>query len=179
MDIPDPAATLAAVHRVLRPGGSFTFAITHPCLVPSGSRWTSAAEGGPECQVRGYVTEEYTAPPNAPGDRRRVGTYHRTLMTYLNLLTVSGFTLDQSAEPQATGLSAERQSGAAAAPMFLIAPPAVVIGLSHGLRGDGARTSDAAEVSGLFGTVCRWGQFEDSSQSGAKATSCIKALDSR
>jgi len=121
MDIPDLEATLIAVRRVLRAGGAFVFAITHPCLIPPGSRWTDESEGGPGRHVRGYFNEGYSVPPYAPGVRGRVGTHHRTLATYLNALVGAGITLDRIAEPRATGLAAERQPGAVEVPMFFIA----------------------------------------------------------
>lgn len=121
IDIPDLDATVAAVRRVLRPDGVFTFSITHPCITPPGSRWTTAEAGGPGRYVRGYFAEGYATLPDAPGVRGRVGTYHRMLATYLNTLTDSGFTLERIAEPQATGAAAARQPGAVEAPMFLVA----------------------------------------------------------
>ena len=121
MDIPDLNATVMAVRRVLRPGGAFVFSITHPCVVPPGSHWTTAEEGGPGRHVRGYFVEGYATLPDAPGVRGRVGTQHRTLATYLNTLTDARFTLERIAEPQATGVAAARQPGATEAPMFLIA----------------------------------------------------------
>ena len=120
MDIPRLDEVVAAVRRVLRVGGIFVFSITHPCLVPPGSRWTSEAEGGPGRHVRGYFSEGYAALPNAPGVRGRVGTYHRTLATYLNTFAQAGFVLRGVAEPRAVGDAAERQPGAAEAPMNLV-----------------------------------------------------------
>lgn len=38
MDIPDLPATLCTVARILRPGGWFVFAITHPCVQMPDSR---------------------------------------------------------------------------------------------------------------------------------------------
>jgi len=121
MDIPDFEATGSAVRRVLRPGGAFTFSITHPCIVPPGSWWTTVGEGGPGRHVRGYFSEGYATLPDAPGVRGRVGTHHRTLATYLNTLADAGFTLERIVEPQATGAAAARQPGAVEAPMFLVA----------------------------------------------------------
>lgn len=121
MDIPDLPATVAAVRRVLRREGAFTFSITHPCITPPGSRWTMAEEGGPGRHVRSYFDEGYAALPDSPGVRGRIGTHHRTLATYLNTLYDAGFVLERIAEPQATGAAAARQPGAVEAPMFLVA----------------------------------------------------------
>jgi ubiquinone/menaquinone biosynthesis C-methylase UbiE len=121
MDIPDLDAVGEAICRVLRIGGVFAFSITHPCVVPPGSYWTTEAEGGPGRHVLGYFAEGFAVPPYSPGVRGKVGTYHRTLSTYLNTLADIGFTLDRIAEPRATGLAAERQPAAAEAPMFLVA----------------------------------------------------------
>ncbi len=66
MDIPDLDAVMAAVWRVLRPGGAFVFSIAHPCIVPPGSYWTTEADGGPGRHVRGYFAEGFTVPPHAP-----------------------------------------------------------------------------------------------------------------
>ncbi len=121
IDIPDLDAVVAAVWRVLRPGGAFAFVITHPCIVPPGSSWTVGPEGELGRHVRGYFTEGFTVPPHAPGVRGKVGTYHRTLSTYLNTLAAAGFTLERAAEPPATGVAAEHQPGFAEVPMFLVA----------------------------------------------------------
>ncbi len=121
MDIPRLEGVVTAVRRVLRGDGIFVFSVTHPCIVPPGSWWTIATEGGPGRHVRGYFSEGYSVPPHAPGVRGRVGTYHRTLATYLNTFARAGFVLERVAEPRAAGDAAERQPGATEAPMFLVA----------------------------------------------------------
>lgn len=121
MDIAELEPALAAVRRVLRVGGAFVFSITHPCLISPGSRWTTAAEGGPGRHVRGYFAEGYSVPPFAPGVRGRVGMHHRMLATYLNTLLDVGLTLDRVAEPRGTGLAAERRPSTAEVPMFFVA----------------------------------------------------------
>ena len=121
IDIPDLDAVVAAVWRVLRPGGAFVFAITHSCIVPPGSSWTMGPEGELGRHVRGYYEEGFVVPPHAPGVRGKVGTYHRTLSTYLNTLAAARFTLERIAEPRATGVAAARQPGFAEVPMFLVA----------------------------------------------------------
>ena len=121
IDIPDLDAVVAAVRRCLRPGGAFVFAITHSCIVPPGSSWTMGPEGELGRHVRGYYAEGFVVPPHAPGVRGKVGTYHRTLSTYLNTLAAARFILERIAEPRATGVAAERQPGFAEVPMFLAA----------------------------------------------------------
>jgi SAM-dependent methyltransferase len=121
MDIAELEPALAAVRRVLRVGGAFVFSITHPCLISPGSRWTTAAEGGPGRHVCGYFAEGYSVPPFAPGVRGRVGMHHRMLATYLNTLLDVGLALDRVAEPRGTGLAAERRPSTAEVPMFFVA----------------------------------------------------------
>lgn len=120
MDIPHVEALAGTTRRILRSGGIVVFSITHPCIIPPGSWWTAAAEGGPGRHVRGYFTEGYSVPPHAPGVRRRVGTHHRTLATYLNTFARVGFVLQRVAKPRASGHAAQRQPGATEAPMFLV-----------------------------------------------------------
>jgi SAM-dependent methyltransferase len=100
MDIPDLEATYAAVQRVLRPGGRFVFAITHPCFQAPGTRIET--DGAGNFQVRAvsrYTEEGFWRSDNPAGIRGKVGSYHRTLATYLNMLLAAGFTLTRMAEP--------------------------------------------------------------------------------
>ena len=109
MDIPDLDATLASVVRVVRPGGWFAFVIGHPCFLMPDARPTAGDDDGrPALVVRGYFDERFWRSPNPQGVRR-AGNHHRTLTTYLNALARAGLTVEEVAEPMATGrLAAER-----------------------------------------------------------------------
>jgi ubiquinone/menaquinone biosynthesis C-methylase UbiE len=120
MDIPDLTACLRAVGRILRPGGWFVFAITHPCFqVPQG-RWTGQKGGTIRREVRGYFREIAWRSDNPHGVRGQVGAYHRTLTTYLNACITAGLTLEQFAEPQAEDETALRVPGYAEVPAVLV-----------------------------------------------------------
>ena len=108
MDIPDVAATFRSVWRILRSGGVFIFSLTHPCILPPGSRLLYDADGVQGRFVRGYFQEIFWRSDNIHGVRGKVGAYHRTLSTYLNTLVEAGLTLERLAEPQATGEMADR-----------------------------------------------------------------------
>jgi len=119
IDIPDLPACLRAVTRVLRPGGWFVFAITHPCFQGPEGRWTGQKGGTVRREVRGYFREIYWRSDNPHGVRGQVGSYHRTLTTYLNACVEAGLTLEQFAEPQALDATALRVPGYAEVPAVL------------------------------------------------------------
>jgi SAM-dependent methyltransferase len=120
MDIPDLAATLHAVSRVLKPGGWFVFAILHPCYnpAPSGELMTLT---GPVRTVSGYFTEGYWRSDARTGPPGKVGSYHRTLSTYVNALTDVGLNIERMAEPRLTGSHAESR------PIWTEVPAALVV----------------------------------------------------
>lgn len=101
MDMPDLDAVLHAVRRVLKPGGWFVFAITHPCFQTPRSA-SVATERGMVRTVAGYFEEGFWRSSNPDGVCGRVGAHHRTLGTYLNALIDAGFTLERMIEPQAS-----------------------------------------------------------------------------
>lgn len=69
MDIPDLDSTLAAVHRVLRPGGWFVLVISHPCfLVPGAERVEVGEHAG--LAVTGYFRERFWRSRHPNGVRR-------------------------------------------------------------------------------------------------------------
>jgi 2-polyprenyl-3-methyl-5-hydroxy-6-metoxy-1,4-benzoquinol methylase len=94
MDIPDLAATYAAVFRVLKPRGSFLFTITHPCF-----QLPRVAAAG-EALVEDYFHEGFWSSAWKAGIRGRVGAHHRTLSTYLNGLVQAGFAVRTLFEPR-------------------------------------------------------------------------------
>jgi ubiquinone/menaquinone biosynthesis C-methylase UbiE len=121
MDIPDLAATVRAVARVLRPGGWFVCAITHPCVQMPASGWVTRAEGQ---VVRGsgdYFAEGFWRPGNGPGVRGRVGAQHRMLSTYLNALVQAGLAIERVVEPQGTASLIQQMPGYQHVPVAFIA----------------------------------------------------------
>lgn len=119
MDIPELAPTLRNVERILRPGGWFVFSILHPCYnsPPSGEQTTP---DGAVRLVSGYFEEGYWRSDARTGPPGKVGSYHRTLATYVNSLREVGLRMDQVAEPRATGSHAERRPVWAEVPAVLI-----------------------------------------------------------
>lgn len=111
-DIPDLAATAAALSRVIKPGGWFVYAVPHPCFQTPYSEWGHHADGSVQAQVRGYFREGFRASEEPERYSTLVGgAYHRTLSSYLNSLTRSGLVLDVALEPQATDSFATRKPG--------------------------------------------------------------------
>ncbi|GCE07400.1 class I SAM-dependent methyltransferase [Dictyobacter aurantiacus] len=99
MDIQDLAPTFHGVTRILRPGGWFVFSILHPCYHTSRSGEMETAEGTVRTIGR-YFEEGHWRSDTRPGPPGRVGSYHRTLSTYLNTLTAAGLQLVRLSEPQ-------------------------------------------------------------------------------
>nr|WP_233157954.1 class I SAM-dependent methyltransferase [Actinokineospora bangkokensis] len=93
--VADLVGMFAEVARVLRPGGTWTFAVTHPM------RWMFRDDPGPEGLV---VTGSYfDRTPYVEVDADGVPSYvehHRTLGDYVRALTATGFTLFDLVEPE-------------------------------------------------------------------------------
>lgn len=88
MDIPAYEDALAALARVVRPGGDIIITLSHPCFEQSGSLWPA---------TRSVETSEYFAEVERP---QRFGTlYHRPLSAYVNRLIDKGLTLWRMIEP--------------------------------------------------------------------------------
>jgi ubiquinone/menaquinone biosynthesis C-methylase UbiE len=118
MDIPDLAATLAAVHRVLRPDGRFVLVIGHPCFLAPDAETIERSDGRLGRWIGDYLTERFWRSTNPQGVRR-AGNHHRTLATYLNALVDAGFLLERVEEPTATELLAAQQPEYRSLPIFL------------------------------------------------------------
>lgn len=118
MDIPDLPATFQTVSRILKPGGWFVFAITHPCFELPHAHWLTTDDGHLGRFVRGYFQEGYWQSEGG-GIRSRVGAYHRTLSTYLNTLATTNFTLERTIEPLASGERAAQVPGNREVPSLL------------------------------------------------------------
>jgi ubiquinone/menaquinone biosynthesis C-methylase UbiE len=108
MDIPDLAPTLQSVARILRPDGWFVFSVIHPCYNPPPSGEVQTSQGWVRT-VSGYWDEGYWRSDTRTGPPGKVGSYHRTLSTYVNALTDVGFALERMSEPRATGRAAEQR----------------------------------------------------------------------
>lgn len=99
MDIADLAPTLRSVARILRPGGWFVFAILHPCYHTARSGEIETQEGALRTVGR-YFEEGYWRSDTRKGPPGKVGSYHRTLSTYVNALTDAGLMLERLIEPR-------------------------------------------------------------------------------
>ena len=101
MDIAELAPTLRSVTRVLRPGGWFVFAILHPCFNTARSGEADTPEGVARTVGR-YFQEGHWRSDSRTGPPGKVGSYHRTLSTYINALADAGLTLERLGEPGPT-----------------------------------------------------------------------------
>jgi SAM-dependent methyltransferase len=93
--VPDAGRVHAEAARVLRPGGRWVFAVTHPV------RWAfpdDPGEGGLTA-TRSYFDRRPYVELGASG-RVLYAEYHRTLGDHVAELTRAGFTLDRLVEPE-------------------------------------------------------------------------------
>lgn len=119
MDIADLDATLAAINRVLKPGGWFAFVISHPCFLGPDTQRTETPTG-PGLAITGYFNERFWRSTNPEGVRR-AGTYHRTLSTYINALSDASFRIEVADEPHPNQLLAEQHPLNRKVPIFFAA----------------------------------------------------------
>jgi SAM-dependent methyltransferase len=133
MDMPDLAAVLAEVHRVLRSGGFLQFSIEHPCTAPPGSGWVKDHHGRRVARtIGGYFHQQpqvdtwlFGAAPQAlRRDRRpfRIPRFPRTLGAWLNAIASAGLLVEAADEPYADQAAIARHpqlEGTRIAPLFL------------------------------------------------------------
>ena len=80
---------LMIVHAALAPGGRFVFSVEHPIYTaPRQPGWTTDGNGSKTWPIDAYLVE---GPRSTDWLTKGVIKQHRTLATYLRLLTVSGF----------------------------------------------------------------------------------------
>lgn len=115
---PDLRAILQSCRRLLKPGGWFIFAITHPCFETPFSHWITLEDGSRYRAVNGYADERLWS-SRGSGVRSLVGEYHRMLSTYLNTLVECGFAFERIAEPVASREQAARTSLSREVPTLL------------------------------------------------------------
>lgn len=122
INIPDLQAVFQTVRRILKPGGWFVFAITHPCFETPHAQWTTLphSEHSIARIVTGYFDERHWVSANPNGLRGRVGDHHRTLSTYLNTLSMAGFALERAIEPRPSARQAELVPGNREIPTLLL-----------------------------------------------------------
>lgn len=127
MDIEDLPATARTIQRILRAGGWLIFSILHPCAP------VTSAEGSLQPRTLSYFEEGLWFSHNPLSVRGRVGSYHRTVSTYLQRFLDVGLKLEQLREPRAIGSIAERIPAYREVPVALVArfrKPATVFGPS-------------------------------------------------
>jgi ubiquinone/menaquinone biosynthesis C-methylase UbiE len=92
-DIDDLGGVVANAARLLLPGGFLVFSIVHPCFPGWGDDAPSSWPPG-----ESYFAEKWWLAANS-GIRGKVGSTHRMLSTYLNVLREHGLAVDRVLEP--------------------------------------------------------------------------------
>ena len=90
MDIPDLAATIRSVARVLRGGGWFVFSIVHPCY-------------GSHVEILDDYLVDHRYRKVVPVDWLPEHAYHRPLGDYVNALARAGFVIERVVEEHTPG----------------------------------------------------------------------------
>jgi SAM-dependent methyltransferase len=95
-DMPDYAAVLAEIHRVLLPAGVFVHIGVHPCFCGGFADRSDLAAVviGPGYQDEHWTTESH----HDQGIRDKLGAQHLPLASLLNLVITAGFSIEQVAE---------------------------------------------------------------------------------
>jgi len=87
---------LTVVHGTLVPGGSFVFSVEHPIYTaPKQPGWVTDNDGNRRWPIDAYLVE---GPRSTDWLTKGVIKQHRTLATYLRLLTAAGFAVQHVEE---------------------------------------------------------------------------------
>jgi SAM-dependent methyltransferase len=118
-NVPDLAAAVSAVRRVLVPDGQLVFTVPHPCFEAPQARWSDGGDGTPGRIVGNYLAEGFWRSANPEG-ARRAGNQHRMLSTYVTVLVDQEFTIEGAAEPAPDARVVAEQPLRAGLPPFLV-----------------------------------------------------------
>ncbi len=101
-DVPEYAAVIREMARVLRPGGRFVHLGVHPCFIGAFADWSEQ----PRIVVdQRYADRSYTFDTwNPAAVRARVGAWHVPLADLLNGCMAAGLRLEQTAEAGPVGV---------------------------------------------------------------------------
>jgi ubiquinone/menaquinone biosynthesis C-methylase UbiE len=109
MDGPDLAGAMREAWRVLRPGGTFTFSVLHPCFVTPVLKWLRDENGNYEgLRVGRYFDRDpfverwrFSKRPDPQSvELFEVPRFPRTLSDYLNAISDAGFHIARLEEPR-------------------------------------------------------------------------------
>ena len=124
MDIPDLAATLSSVRRVLVDQGRFVFTILHPCFFSPFDAENPREDLDEEGNFRAVRVSRYGREgkwySDGSGMCGTLGGHHRTLSTYFNTLIESGFQLSEVSEPLVSPEGSEERRRESVVPTLLI-----------------------------------------------------------
>ncbi|MEW2115353.1 class I SAM-dependent methyltransferase [Streptomyces sp. NPDC005474] len=118
-NVPDLAAAIRAVRRVLVPAGHLIFTVPHPCFETPHARWTVGADEPPGRVVGNYFAEGFWRSAN-PDGARRAGNQHRMLSTYVTSLVEHEFAIESVAEPAPDARVIDEHPMRAGLPPFLL-----------------------------------------------------------
>jgi ubiquinone/menaquinone biosynthesis C-methylase UbiE len=116
MDVPDPAAALGEIARVLRPGGWLQFSITHPVNTTPIRGWVDDEHGVrtslaiADYFVEGPITTSWTFKVAHELQMRHepftITAARRTVSSWMNLVIDAGLTIERVVEPVASAQTA-------------------------------------------------------------------------
>lgn len=114
-DIDDLDGALATSARLMAPGGTFVFSILHPCFPGFGETSGSWPSNGSYWDQGWWLADGSRSIL-----RKRVGSNHRTLATYVNTLRRHGLFITELDEPPASTALAAGRPDVARFPLYLI-----------------------------------------------------------